>query len=82
MSRAGGAETPSKKGIRRRSFLSHSLRAGGAVVALGGIGLAGRLWQTGAGGDLSAGPAFDPWRNWEDGSAEGIPGIIGAAILA
>ena len=58
------------------------MRAAGGLVAIAAIGGSARLWQSGAGGDLSAGPAFDPWRDWDSGKAEGLKGIVGAAILA
>ena len=75
-------ERPLKKGVRRRTVLGTTLRAVGGVVAVAAVGGTAHLWQSGAGGNLSAGSAFDPWRDWESGDAEGLPGIIGAAILA
>ena len=71
-----------KKNIGRRTALGTTLRAMGGVVAITAVGVTARLWQSGAGGNLGAGSAFDPWRDWDDGTAEGLSGIVGAAILA
>ena len=73
---------PRKKNVRRRTALGTALRTAGGIVGIAAIGGTARLWQSGAGGDLSAGEAFDPWRVWQSGKVEGLTGIIGAAILA
>ena len=71
-----------KKAVARRTALGTALRIGGGVVALAAVGAGARIWQSGAGGNLAGGPAFDPWRAWESGTVEGQEGIIAAAILA
>lgn len=82
MARQYDADPPRRKGVKRRTILGTALRGAGGLVAIAAVGGAARLWQTGAGGDLGAGVGFDPWREWDSGTAEGLPGIVGAAILA
>ncbi len=82
MAGSDGAGSARGKNVKRRTVLGTTLRAAGGLVAIAAIGGSVRIWQSGAGGDLSAGPAFDPWRDWELGNAEGLKGIVGAAILA
>ena len=71
------AETLSRRGFLRTSGLA----AGGALVAAAG-GLGVRAWAQGVFGDLSAGPAFEPWRDWRRGRHQGSLGLVAAAILA
>jgi len=75
-------KTARKKVVPRRSALKTSFKIAGGVVGLAAAGGGMRLWQTGAGGNLTGGPAFDPWREWEAGTLKGHDGIITAAILA
>ena len=82
VARPSDADQPRRKGVKRRTILGTTLRATGGLVAIAAVGGGVRLWQTGAGGNLSAGAAFDPWRDWESGNVEGLKGIVGAAILA
>lgn len=82
MGRPDNTDGQRKKSVKRRTVLGTTLRATGGLVAIAAVGGAARLWQTGAGGSLSAGPAFDPWRDWDTGNVEGLTGIVGAAILA
>jgi hypothetical protein len=74
--------TPVTGTLSRRGFLRTSgLAAGGAiVVAAGGLGV--RAWAQGVFGDLDAGPAFEPWRDWRRGRHQGSLGLVAAAILA
>jgi len=66
---------------RRGSLRTSGLAAGGAiVVAAGGLGV--RAWAPGVFGDLYAGPAFEPWRDWRRGRHQGSLGLVSAAILA
>ena len=68
--------------LSRRGFLRTSgLAAGGALVAAAG-GLGVRAWAQGVFGDLSAGPAFEPWRDWRRGRHQGSLALVAAAILA
>ncbi len=82
MARDDREEPPNKKSVGRRTVLGTTILAASGVLAIAAVGGTARLWQSGAGGDLAAGPAFDPWRDWDNGTAEGLPGIVGAAILA
>ena len=74
--------TPIPGTLSRRGFLRTSGRAAGGaiVVAVGGLG--GRAWAQGVFGDLYAGPAFEPWRDWRRGRHQGSLGLVAAAILA
>ena len=76
------AKSVRKKTVPRRRALKISLGIAGGVAAAAAAGAATRLWQTGAGGNLTAGAGFTPWRSWDDGAAKGLEGIITAATLA
>ncbi len=71
-----------QKTVPRRRALKIGLGVSSAIVATAAAGAAARLWQTGAGGNLTAGTGYAPWRAWDDGTAKGIEGIITAATLA
>ncbi|HXZ02825.1 MAG TPA: hypothetical protein VEI03_22740 [Stellaceae bacterium] len=56
-----------------------ALLAGGAALALGGLGW--RAWDRGlwSGGE---GPAYAPWSDWAGDAADGVKRPLRAAILA
>jgi hypothetical protein len=76
------AKPAKKKPVPRRRALKISLGVAGAVVATAAAATGTRLWQTGAGGNLTAGTGYGPWRTWDSGEVKGIEGIVAAATLA
>ncbi len=76
------AKPAKKKPVPRRRALKISLGLAGAVVATAAAATGTRLYQTGAGGNLTAGAGYAPWRAWDSGEVKGIEGIIAAATLA
>jgi hypothetical protein len=71
-----------RKVVPRRRVLKTSLAITGGIIGIGAAAAATRLWQTGAGGNLTAGPAYASWRAWDDASVKGYDGVITAATLA
>ncbi|MBY0510462.1 MAG: hypothetical protein K2P94_09950 [Rhodospirillaceae bacterium] len=76
------AKAAKKKPVPRRRALKVSLGIAGAVMATAAAATGTRLWRTGAGGNLTAGAGYEPWRAWDSGDLKGIEGIIAAATLA
>src|SRR5207302_1442197 len=74
--------TPIAGTLSRRGFLRTSGRAAGGAIVLAAGGLGGRAWAQGVFGNLYAGPAFEPWRDWRRGRHQGSLGLVAAAILA
>lgn len=64
--------------LSRRNLLWAGLAT---TVAAGGMA-ANRGWAAGSFGPLSAGPAFQPWKDWRTGVHQGPRALVSAAILA
>lgn len=63
--------------MERRSFL----KAGGAVVVLAAGGGVWRAYDQGV-FSVGDGPAYEPWKDWRSGPADGPLALVRAAILA
>src|SRR5437660_1179645 len=74
--------TPLAGTLSRRGFLRTAGCAAGGAIVLAAGGLGGRAWAQGVFGNLYAGPAFEPWRDWRRGRHQGSLALVAAAILA
>src|ERR1700737_3201616 len=63
--------------MERRSFL----QAGGAVIVLAAGGGVWRAYDQGV-FSVGDGPAYEPWKDWRSGPADGPLALVRAAILA
>lgn len=68
--------------VSRRSFLGKAALGAGGLLVLTAGGLTWRAWERGALGNLYEGPAFEPWKDWNNHRRRGALGMISAAILA